>query len=592
MKKMRWSVKGARAVTCLLAVALAGVPALVRSATDTWQGPHPGSGLWTNTANWSTGAPPTFADTASIVNGGNAIVDTDQTISQLVLQAKSALTISSGVFSVTGPGNQSKWADSGTTSYVYQTGGALFITNAGVVNWGYGAGNVFYGRFSGGVLTNIGTDVRCGVVNGGADIEVSSNFIWNGPVDLGYTPATRSVSIFRQKDTSSITGAAAYVFNNFTYHMDAGTLTASSLLYVQGFAGGGPAAFIMTGGVVNAGSTTINGPDASLVISNGTANLGTINVQATASFVGGQALLLLANGATTTCASLRSGMIAGACTSNWKVVNNSTLYSTTDAIWGRNSPSIVTLGDNVSSGVVFIAGKWLCELGFPCANDYISGWGTFQVTNGIWIMTNNTTHSFTADGYGTDRTLSVLTPSIIQYAPNHSSGRSGWYAQNHGKLVLSNLAVKAGNSITNWGDGAGYATNTLINSVQFAFTNANAGSLGGALLASNRTDISRSAANGMVNVVGGVWEFDGVTFGGGGFATLNFRYDDLAAVAQGYTDESALKIFQCTGGYWRNVTASVDTNAAGKRIKTIPLTSLGQFAIGTRANFGTVYMVE
>lgn len=120
----------------------------------------------------------------------------------------------------------------------------------------------------------------------------------------------------------------------------------------------------------------------------------------------------------------------------------------------------------------------------------------------------------------------------------------------------------------------------FVNSARLTFTGAASGSLSGALLALDRSDVPA----GLLNPIG-AWNFSGGSFG---TATLNFRYDHAASATAG-RPKSELKVFQYRDGIWVNVTAG-PVNTLGKTINTQPLTALGPFAIGW-APRGTTIMI-
>ena len=205
------------------------------------------------------------------------------------------------------------------------------------------------------------------------------------------------------------------------------------------------------------------------------------------------------------------------------------------------------------------------------AEGTIQGWGT-------WGMTGYTYMDgiVRANGYGTDRTLDFSSfagsgnSSIRNNMNNNLGDAHGWYAVNHGKLLLPALAVSSGNTTLNWGEDQSDSTLDLINSMRLAFNTATAGSLSVSLLASDRTDVP----GGLVNPVG-VWDLAGS--GGLSFSSvdLTFRYDDILAGA----NESNLKLFHYVGGTWVTVPGSLDT--ANNWLTATGVSSFSEFAIAT-----------
>jgi len=178
------------------------------------------------------------------------------------------------------------------------------------------------------------------------------------------------------------------------------------------------------------------------------------------------------------------------------------------------------------------------------------------------------------DGYGADKTLdfSTLNRQIQTVTQNPTNGINGWYAQNHGKVVLPAYGPIDSGTVRNWGENPSDSTIDLVNSARVTFNNINnGGSFVGALLAPDRTDINVSALDDVI----AVWDFSGVDVGSGN-VDIEFRYDHNAITNNGYAIEEQLKIFHYTSGKWSDVTTSIDM--INKLITVDAAPSLGLFA--------------
>ena len=151
----------------------------------------------------------------------------------------------------------------------------------------------------------------------------------------------------------------------------------------------------------------------------------------------------------------------------------------------------------------------------------------------------------------TDRTLDMSDFASVDNTIENptTNGTNGWFAENHGKLVLKPITVSTGTGTTtyNWGETSNDTTIDLVNSVRLAFTNVSSGGdLSISLLATDRTDIASILPPVGWSVIG-LWDFDppqGLTFGG---LQLTFRYDD----AQAGTDEGKFIVIRYEDQYQR-----------------------------------------
>ena len=117
-----------------------------------------------------------------------------------------------------------------------------------------------------------------------------------------------------------------------------------------------------------------------------------------------------------------------------------------------------------------------------------------------------------ADGFGTDHTLAITNYSSLgQQFANAVTETNGWYAQNHGKLLLKSLIV-SGNGLQYWGELTSGAFD-LVNAVKMNLAGVGGnGSIAGSLYARDHTDVP-AYTNGVK--IGSIWNFvsTGFTFG-------------------------------------------------------------------------------
>ena len=345
-----------------------------------------------------------------------------------------------------------------------------------------------------------------------------------------------------------------------------------------------PATMIINGGIVRAtgGANDLllgnsSGSQGFLIVSNGTLTV----VGNTIVGYYGQGILNVYGG-TVTLPGLLLAWNTG--TGTVTVANGAAINLGGQNFKNQINVGYLNLGDATSSGSVTNIGTVTVGENSNPGQIYIRGWGVLATSSGFNLIGTNTMQ-VTADGYNAaDRTLSITGSAAVAHVALAAS--SGWYARNRGKLLFPSLAVSSGNVTNNWADRSTDLTNDLVNSVQFIFTNATAGTLNGALLATNRTDVHA----GLYRPVG-VWEFSGPAFTS---ATLQFRYDAAAAAASSVA-ETDLKVMNWSGSDWRDITASVNTNA--KCIRSKAIASLGapsQFAVAplSLVKRGTIFMLR
>ncbi len=237
----------------------------------------------------------------------------------------------------------------------------------------------------------------------------------------------------------------------------------------------------------------------------------------------------------------------------------------------------------------------------------VQGYGTIQDARfGVSSpATFDSSGRVIANGYGVDRdfNLSRFGSTLFVNTTDNSSinGTNGWFATNHGKLLLPTLTVTpvSGAATVFWGESATDADGIpdLVNSVKLAFTGLTAGgSVTGSLLAADRADANRSMPvndpldTGMYALIG-AWNLTatGINFGTGS-ATLTFRYDDAWAT-QTATDmarlETDLKLLKFNGSSWDILTAGVTMDTSANWIAVSGVNSFSLYGIAMLPEPGT-----
>ena len=127
------------------------------------------------------------------------------------------------------------------------------------------------------------------------------------------------------------------------------------------------------------------------------------------------------------------------------------------------------IGDGLGTGEISELGNYGTIGGSLAPRGDAAGTGTLRGSGQV------TLHGFfdhngrvIADGYGQDRTLEF---NGFRYVGNSidnpaHGGTNGWFAANHGKVVLPNLVVKPGTNTYTWGDDPGDPSIDLVNSVR------------------------------------------------------------------------------------------------------------------------------
>jgi len=234
--------------------------------------------------------------------------------------------------------------------------------------------------------------------------------------------------------------------------------------------------------------------------------------------------------------------------------------------------SVLNIGDTNGTGtIVEESGAGIAlELGYSSTQErLLRGWGTIALTGNL-----QNSGRVEADGYGTDRDLDLSTFSGTTGLSDNTTDH-GWFAQNHGRLLLPSFPVSSGNTYY-WGEEAGPF---LVNSLKMLFT-AGSGILTGVLYAADHALVPPGI------VSAGVWSLDGVS---GSAGHLWVRYDDAALAAIGL-DEEDLKLWQYNGTQWVELAATVDPGT--KRIAGGPYSSLAGFIAVGREPRGTMITIQ
>lgn len=219
----------------------------------------------------------------------------------------------------------------------------------------------------------------------------------------------------------------------------------------------------------------------------------------------------------------------------------------------------------------------------------LRGWGTFNFAVNPRLANNGLV---IADGYGTNHDLDL---TMFNGAPLWSNAvenvtSNGWYAVNHGQLLLASVPAISNNVSAWWGENKASDTDgtlDLVNSVAATFTgipnSAGATNLTISLLAPDRTDVPapNGAAAGRTFI--GVWNL--ALTKSFTSAELQFRYDNYAAGSQ--------LVRLCRYDTGSSTWVQVPTTAlSGYRLDATGLTNLGLYAIAASGNRGTCMLIR
>jgi RNA polymerase sigma factor (sigma-70 family) len=187
----------------------------------------------------------------------------------------------------------------------------------------------------------------------------------------------------------------------------------------------------------------------------------------------------------------------------------------------------------------------------------LSGWGTVNRT-GVLDVTGG---KVVADGHGVDRTLDLSSFTSIRNGDEATDGsdNAGWYAQAHGRLILSLKSSGNGSTLT-WGEDPADPVLDMVNSVRLRCQSKSDASEPGtlSLLALDRTDLPSMIGLNATPI--DLWEID-PNAGNMGPTELTVHYDSALVDALG-ADESTVELWTYGSGEWQPVdpaSLSLDT---------------------------------
>lgn len=545
----------AAALVAIGAMGVALPTAEVGAIDRTWDN-GAGDFLWSNATNWSSNTLPGTGDTA-IIDGASTVA-TPVLISagSPVNPGKLIMGNALGTAGFLDIQDNISWGSGIATQVIGNAGAGTVTHSAGIFGTtGATARGLTLGEASTGVgtYTMSGTaQINSGIVdgvkigNGGtgtmnqsAGSVYSEKEIWLGRLSTG--SGTYSLSgtgrVGAKNSTFYVGDAGTGVFyqSGGTFGVDSSNAVITRAV-ILGNVVGGSGAYNLSGGDFKQSST-----DGNLIIG----NAGTGVFTATAgNIVGGL--------------DIRIGNLAG---------SNGTLSLSGTATITRDSSRAINVGI-AGTGTLNIAGNTISAGGSNAsisvgASGLIQGYGTYSSGNSAGSVVMLTTNGrIIADGGGVDRTLAFIgggafsTTNQLTANTVENSTTNGWYAQDHGKLMLSKVSIGvngAGGKSVTFAESAGDATIDLVNSARFNFnaTNSINATADVSLLAADRTDLIAAPA-GIAFI--GVWN---LALAGGavdGFSapSYQFRYDDLAAGLNVPT------LYRLTGGTWTAIASSND----------------------------------
>jgi hypothetical protein len=214
---------------------------------------------------------------------------------------------------------------------------------------------------------------------------------------------------------------------------------------------------------------------------------------------------------------------------------------------GDQGDGVFLMGDASGTGEIdtrsdSLTGS-LVVRGDPQGTGVFRGWGRVSM-NGFFDHNGQAI----ADGYGVDRSLEF---SGFRYVGNSiensaSGGTSGWFARDHGKLVLPNIRVKPGTATYTWGEDPGDDTLDLVNSVRLTLHDVDkAGLMRVSLLSKDNTEVP-TLPRGHTFI--GVWQLETGTLQHGA-VDITVRYDDGLA-HELHLNENVLKLWRYQNGEW------------------------------------------
>lgn len=486
-----------------------------------------GDGNWNTAANWSGTTVPisgTVADIGTTTSGGvstgtstinNGVTDPSTgSLNNLILGDGST---DHGTLNVGNGTTGTATLNAGTASIGNSGTGTLNVNNGGAVTF---SGALHLGQNSTGT----------GTINlyPGGSITLSS---FSAGMALGYSLGTSTGTINQSGGT--FTDQATLLLRAGAYSLTGGTLTTLSP-------------------TVSAHSETIADVNTATFTQNGS---GTSN-----SFSGGMNIGY--EGGTGTY-NLLSGTLKAV---NTGVALANVDVGATEYTAGGHSSGTFYMGNAAGTGIISGSvgsgsGNANTSVGMLIRHD-AAGSGTFEGYGTVGLkgyLTNNGV--VRANGYGTDGNVLDMS-SFTNYFPNsnvggvqyddlhstiittqfNNTGGQGWFATNHGELLLPSLAVSTTPNTYYWGG------STYINSVALTYGGTiTAGSVTIDLLAKDRGDVYA----GLIDPIG-IWSVSssGVSYGSMDAA---FRYDDGAAASL-----TSLNLFHWDGVQWDLVSTTLD----------------------------------
>ena len=265
--------------------------------------------------------------------------------------------------------------------------------------------------------------------------------------------------------------------------------------------------------------------------------------------------------------SLLSGSLLG-----WQLNSATTPPFFSINVGAAGSTGTFLMGNAAGTGTIGETGTGTRQVGLviradSAASGTFRGWGTVGlggalINNGVII----------ADGYGTDRSLdlsSISGPNLAGTSTFANTANNGWFARNHGKLLLPRLSITADGAYS-WG---GAAFQNLVNNVQMVLHSVTTGdgNFAVSLLSPDRADVPA----GLVNPIG-VWQFTPTTLQFG-TVDLTFRYDAAAAAALS-VDPNTLGLFHYNGASW-DLVGGTTNDTTNDLLSATGLTSFSDYAV-------------
>ena len=517
---------------------------------------------WSTAANWDTDTLPTSADAAKVgydwtVKNATSVVDQAGAQANALYLADGVTTtgelqiVSGGELQV---GNLIYVGYSGDGT-ITMTGGSLLVTN-----------NINFGYFGGGSGANI-------IMSGGYINCDQISASWNSPGKMVQSGGTNVIRTQLQMGWNP--GVLA------EYELSGGLLKAGEVRIGAYLNSVGE--FTISGGVLD-----LTGHDFNIghwSTSTGTCTIAGGSVTSANCRVGysGTGFLTQTGGTNSVDTELMIGGY-GTSTGTYSLCGGvlelagSKMY-VSKSIYEQASSGTFLMGNANGTGILrqkgaTSTGITVCDT--TNAVGLIHGWGKVELTGQL-----NNNGRIIADGYGADRDLCFTNMSRATISFENSD-TNGWYAQNHGRLLLPPTFNWYSPAI--WGGGGtyGFSDYKAINSVKFDWAGGAKDSVTGALLAGDHGSVPA----GLVDIIG-CWEFSGVDNN----STLTFIYDAALATNLGI-NESELHAWRYNGSKWINVTAVGGLDVTSNTITTVSVDANAYFAIATGPAKGTTIIIK